>query len=265
LRLKDDNDLDSRSCAIVTGGGGGIGLAVVAALVADGMTVAIADINERAIGDARDRLGSAAKRTIALPFDVSRADQVRSAFDRAWSELGAVHVLVNCAGGAEAKAAVDLDEQEWDAVIGKNLKGAFLCSQAFARRAIAAGTGGRIVNISSSAAEVARPGIAHYSAAKAGINQMTKVLAIELAPHRILVNAVAPGLIGTRMLLDYARGAQAEHRTQLQKIPLARLGTPEEVASAVAYLASPAASYVTGAILNVDGGYRLGIAGYTAT
>jgi NAD(P)-dependent dehydrogenase (short-subunit alcohol dehydrogenase family) len=256
--------LNDQQHALVTGGAGGIGFAVVTALLADGMSVAVADINEQAIDDARARLGSDAKRTISLPLDVSRADQVGNAFGRAWSELGPINVLVNCAGGAEAKLSVDLEEQEWDAVIGKNLKGAFLCSQAFARRAIAGGIGGRIVNISSSAAEVARPGIAHYSAAKAG-NQMTKVMAIEYAPHRILVNAVSPGLIGTRMLLDYAAGAQAEHRTQLQKVPLARLGTPEEVATAVAFLASPGASYVTGAILNVDGGYRCGIAGYTAT
>jgi 3-oxoacyl-[acyl-carrier protein] reductase len=255
--------LNNANIAIVTGGAGGIGLAVVKALLADGMRVAVADINSKAIDTVRAQLGSASERTMSLAFDVTRPDAVRAAFELAGSEFGPVNVLVNCAGGGEGKLAVEIEEQEWDAVVDNNLKGVFLCSREFARRAISTHTGGRIVNISSTAAEVARPGIAHYAAAKAGINQLTKVLAIEYAEHGILVNAVAPGIIGTPRLFAYAELEKAEHRAKLQNVPLARLGTPEEVASAVAYLVSPGASFVTGAILNVDGGYRCGIARYS--
>jgi NAD(P)-dependent dehydrogenase (short-subunit alcohol dehydrogenase family) len=149
---------------------------------------------------------------------------------------------------------------EWAEVIATNLDGPFLCSQRIAQSMIANGTRGRIVNISSTAGTVARPGIAHYATSKAGLDMLTRSLAVELAPAGITVNAVCPGVIATRPLLEQAEANPAANQAKMDRIPLGRLGLPEEVASAVLFLISPEAAYITGACLFVDGGYSLGIA-----
>ncbi len=146
-----------------------------------------------------------------------------------------------------------------------NLSGPFLVTQGVARHMIAQGRGGAVVNISSTASRLARPGIAHYGASKAGLNQLTSVMAIELAPHGIRVNAILPGLIGTERVLAGIRGGAlppGEHEAKLAKIPLGRMGTAEEVVNLALFLLSPQASYCTGGLFTVDGGFTLGIARY---
>jgi NAD(P)-dependent dehydrogenase (short-subunit alcohol dehydrogenase family) len=184
--------------------------------------------------------------------------------DFAWRELGDVQILVNNAGLFPVTPLDQISFEEWEEVTGTNLDGPFLCSQLAARRMTAAGTPGRIVNISSTASHVARPGIAHYAASKAGLNMLTRVLALELAPAGITVNAVCAGVIETRSVLERAstEAGASEHASKLRRIPLGRLGLPEEVASAVLFLVSDEAAYITGACLFVDGGYSLGIASY---
>ena len=182
----------------------------------------------------------------------------------AFRVAGPIRGLVNCAGIYPVTPLLEMAVEEWDRVLNTNLKGPFLVTQAVARRMIEARSGGSIVNISSSASRLARPGIAHYAASKAGLNQLTAVMAVELAPHGIRVNAVAPGLIGTDRVLAAARGpaGEAEHTTKLARIPLGREGTPAEVGDLVLFLLSPEASYCTGGVYAVDGGFTLGIPRY---
>lgn len=174
-----------------------------------------------------------------------------------------MHGLVNCAGIYPVTGFLDLGAKEWDAVLDTNLRAPFLLTQAVARRMIADQVGGSVVNISSTASTLARPGIAHYGASKAGLNQLTRIAALELAPHRIRVNALAPGLIATERVMEHARGAgKTEHDAKLARIPSGREGRPEELTDLVLYLLSDAAGYVTGSIFVVDGGVTLGIPSY---
>src|SRR5690606_17716022 len=180
-------------------------------------------------------------------------------------EAGLVDGLVNCAGIYPVTPMLELSADEWDRVLTLNLRTPFLLTKAVSERMIAAGRGGSIVNISSTASILARPGIAHYGASKAGLNQLTRVLAIELAPHGIRVNAVLPGVIATetvkQSLTDPA--AKAEMLAKQARIPMGRLGEPEEVAELVAFLLSDAASYSTGGLFTADGGFSLGISRYS--
>jgi NAD(P)-dependent dehydrogenase (short-subunit alcohol dehydrogenase family) len=175
--------------------------------------------------------------------------------------FGSLDVLVNCAGVFPTAPALDLAVEEWDHVFGINLRAPFLCSRAVAHWMIEKRRPGNIVNIASAAGSIARPGIAHYATSKAALIMLTKVLALEWAEHDIRVNAVAPGLVETpgvtEGLLNTEEGRQ-EHLRKLDKIPMARVGEPREIADAVLFLASDNSSFVTGHTLYVDGGYSAG-------
>jgi NAD(P)-dependent dehydrogenase (short-subunit alcohol dehydrogenase family) len=183
---------------------------------------------------------------------------------QAFREAGPVTGLVNCAGVYPNTAFLDLRPDEWDRVLAVNLRGPFLVTQAVARRMIAAGVQGSVVNISSTASRLARPGIAHYGASKAGLNQLTAVMAVELAPHGIRVNAILPGVIGTERVLaaTASPAAHAEHAAKLARIPLGRLGEPVDVVNLALFLLSPVSAYCTGGLYPVDGGFTLGIPSY---
>jgi NAD(P)-dependent dehydrogenase (short-subunit alcohol dehydrogenase family) len=195
-----------------------------------------------------------------VQVDLTDARAIAALFE----EIGDADGLVNCAGIYPVTSSLDMAVEEWDRVLSLNLRAPFLMSRGFAKRRIAGNEGGAIVNISSTASVLARPGIAHYGASKAALNQLTRVLAVELAPHGIRVNAVLPGVIETETVTAGLTSPEslAEMAAKKARIPMGRLGTAEEIANLVAFLLSDAASYSTGGLFTADGGFSLGIARY---
>ncbi len=245
---------------LVSGAAAGIGRAIAQRLAGAGARVALADFDEEGLAQTVAALGDAA---VGVPGDLTDAAAIDKVAGDAWAQAGPITGLVNCAGIFPNTPALDVPAEEWDRVLDTNLRAPFLLSQAVARRMIDAGIEGAIVNISSSAASLARPGIPHYGASKAGVEQLTRNLAIEFAPHGIRVNAVAPGLIATERVLAKAAGfGRTEHLAKTARIPLKREGKPDEIAGMVMVMLSPLASYCTGSVLLADGGFTLGIPSY---
>ncbi len=256
-----------REVVLVTGAASGIGLALVERLAAEGARVALADRAAEPVEAAAAAVRTRGGEALALAADVRRKAEVEAMVARVESAFGRVDALVSCAGLYPVTPLLSLAEAEWDEVLDTNLKAPFLCAQAVARSMIARGIPGRIVNVSSTAAVLARPGVAHYGASKAGLNQLTRVLAVELAPHGILVNAVCPGVIETERVLTQAASPEGrlEAEAKRARIPLGRFGRPDDVVNLVLYLLSPEAGYCTGGLFTVDGGFTLGIPAYGAT
>jgi 2-hydroxycyclohexanecarboxyl-CoA dehydrogenase len=233
--------------ALVTGGGSGIGAAITARLAAEGAEVWVGDIDdERARSVAADAGGE------AVHLDVTDLDSARSALER----TGALDVLVNNAGNDEFGFFTETDPDHWERILGVNLKGVFACTYA-ALPGMQAARYGRIVNIASEAGRVGSKGSAVYSAAKGGVIAFTKVMARENARYGITANAIAPGPIDTPLLrraTDLGELGERIIKTMADTTQAKRLGTPEEVAAAVAFLAAEESSYVTGETLGVSGG-----------
>lgn len=238
---------------LVTGAAAGIGCALTEALLRDGCPV---------VGVDRDPV-AAAPGLHPLAADLSDPAAIGPAAEAAFTAVPELDALVNCAGTYPVTPMLELGLDEWNRVLDLNLRAPFLLTQALARRWVGAGTPAAVVNIASTSAVLARPGTLHYAASKAGLVQMTRGMALELAPHGIRVNAVAPGVILTEHVRALARGpGAAEHRAKMARVPAGREGTPDEVAEAVRWLLSPASAYCVGAVLTLDGGYTLGIPSY---
>lgn len=244
--------------ALVTGGESGIGAACAAAMAAAGADVAILYHQDEAAAQAVcETVRGAGRRAAALQADVGHEDQVDRVFAGARERIGLVDLLVNSAGvNMRGVPVVDMDLGQWRQTIDTDLTGAFLTSRAFVRGLRDAGRPGRIVNISSIHATAVREGGADYCAAKAGLDNLTRTMAIECAPLGIGVNAIAPGMILTPM------NAQAErdpfYRAEAERhIPWRRAGRPEEVADLAVYLCSERAQYITGTVVTIDGGLVL--------
>jgi NAD(P)-dependent dehydrogenase (short-subunit alcohol dehydrogenase family) len=241
--------------AVITGAAQGIGEACARRLARDGAKVALWDVNLAKVQALAAELKAQGAGTLAQRCDVSRKADVDAALAATQQALGPVNALVNNAGIFKAADFLDITEADWDAVIGVNLKGSFLVAQAVARVMKTHG-GGAIVNMSSVNGTMAIPSIASYNASKGGIDQLTRVMALALADHGIRVNAVGPGTIATELARAAVLGSEEAKARILSRTPLRRLGEPAEVADAVAFLLSDAASYITGEIVYVDGGRR---------
>ena len=236
--------------AVVTGSARGIGCAIAEAMAREGAKVVISDRDREEAARTAKRIGGAA---IAIGADVSKPDEIEALFDATVRAFGKVDILVNNAGIGAARLVIDIDLEEWEHIIRINLTGAFLCSQQAARRMIAHGTGGKIVNIVSLSGQKGGVGRSAYGASKAGLEVLNKIMAVEFADHGINVNAIAPGPIMTETgrAMHTQETVDAYHRL----IPQRRYGEPSEIASAAVFLASSDASYITGHTLNVDGGF----------
>jgi 2-deoxy-D-gluconate 3-dehydrogenase len=234
--------------ALVTGASRGIGRGLAQALAEAGARVAVAARSEAELAPLASAIGG-----LAVPMDVTRVESIGAGVERVVEEFGSIDILVNNAGLGANHPALDVTEADWDELMAVNLKGLFFCCQAAARVMLPRGRG-RIINMSSQASLVGIRDHAVYCASKGGVNQLTRVLALEWSARGVTVNAVAPTFIyttGTKERLDqpeYLRGV-------LSRIPAGRVGTIDDVSGAVIYLASDAASLVTGIVLPVDGGW----------
>ena len=238
---------------VITGAANGIGAACAQRLARDGARVALWDVADEAGEALAASLRAAGHAAAYAHCDVASKAEVDAAMAATLREFGAVDGLVNNAGIFRAAEFVDITEQDWDAVIGVNLKGAFLVGQAVARQMVARKRGA-IVNMSSVNGRMAIPTIASYNASKGGVDQLTRAMALGLADHGVRVNAVAPGTISTELARNSVLTSDAARQRILGRTPMKRLGEPEEVADAVCWLLSDASSYVTGEIVYVDGG-----------
>jgi 3-oxoacyl-[acyl-carrier protein] reductase len=242
--------------AIVTGGARGIGAAVAKRLAKDGYAVAVLDLDESSCKGTVAAIEAEGGRAIGVGADVSDADQVGTAVQRVADELGPPTVLINNAGITRDNLLFRMTEADWDSVLGVHLRGAFLMSRAAQKHMTEQGFG-RIVNLSSTSA-LGNRGQANYSAAKAGMQGFTKTLAIELGKFGVTVNAIAPGFIETDMTAATAEriGMPFEEfkKAAAAQIPVARTGTPEDIAHAVSYFVSEGAGFVSGQVLYVAGG-----------
>ncbi len=235
--------------AIVTGATQGIGLACAQRLVADGASVMLVDVKPEG-ASAAQALGEQARFFAA---DVSQKADVDAMIAATLAAFGRIDILVNNAGVTHKADFLDVCEADFDRVIGINLKGMFLCGQAAARQMVSQKSG-VVINMSSVNSELAMTNQVPYNVSKGGVNQLTRVMALSLAPHGVRVNGVGPGTILTELARQAVLASAEQRNTILSRTPLGRCGEPEEVASVVSFLASDDASYMTGQTLFVDGG-----------
>jgi 3-oxoacyl-[acyl-carrier protein] reductase len=237
--------------AIVTGAGQGIGRALAMGLAREGAKVVIADIDANNATAVKEEIEIGGGTAVALRTDVSDESSVQDMVADSLRQFGGVDILINNAGIFPVSSVEDMREEDWDRVIGTNLIGAFLCSRAVAATFLRQGSG-RVISITSGRAFQGAKNAAHYASSKAGIIGFSKSLALELAPRQITVNVICPGITDTAQ----PRGHQSEEQiyAQAQKIPLGRIGQPEDLVGAAVFLASDAAAFITGQTLIVNGG-----------
>ena len=237
---------------MVTGAGHGIGLAIAQAFVAEGARVAVNDITSERNDRALELLGG---NSCGVPGDVADVNDARSVVSKAEREIGNLDIVVSNAGIYPSHSFLEMDVNDWDRVMAVNVRGTFLICQAAAQRMVKNKQEGVIVTISSGSARFARVGSAHYCASKAAVVMLTRVMALELAPYRIRVNSVSPGIIdvpGGQPLSD------AYKQSITRMVPWGRMGCPEDVANVVLLVTDPAAEYITGQVIPVDGGLSSG-------
>ncbi len=236
--------------AVVTGGARGIGRGIAQRFVAEGCRVMIGDVLEERLAETVAELGENCAGIVA---DISQQADAQRLIDEAVAHFGQLDVCVNNAAISRLASLLDLSEEDFDAVMGVNIKGAFLVSQAAARRMVEQGHGGAIVNLSSINAIVAIPGLTAYTISKGAIHQLTRSGAVQLAQHGIRINAIGPGTIDTEMAAGLLADPEAKEKI-MSRIPLGRLGGTDEIAAIALFLACDESSYVTGETIYADGG-----------
>jgi len=243
----------SNRVALVTGAGQGIGQGIALKLAQEGAHVVVSDVDEAGAVRVAEAVRSAHRRALAVQADVSDRDQVARLVESAMAEFGRLDILVNNAGIARSATLLKLTEEAWDEVLAVNLKGVFRVTQAVAPHMVEARYG-KIVNVSSIYGRTGTIGDSNYAASKAGVIGFTKSVAQELARYDINVNAVLPGMVDTPLL----RGIPEKYlKPMIEEIPLRRVATPEDIANVTAFLVSDEASYITGAAIEVTGGWRM--------
>jgi 3-oxoacyl-[acyl-carrier protein] reductase len=240
--------------ALVTGASQGIGRATALALAQSGARVVAAARNAEKLAGVVSEISAAGGEGLAVAMDVADAEQIKSGFRQAIEKFGKLDILVNNAAITRDGLAVRMKADDWDAVLRTNLTGAHLCAQQ-AMSVMMRARYGRIINVTSVVAETGNPGQVNYVAAKAGLIGLTRALALEIASRNITVNAVAPGFVVSPMTDPLS---QMVKDALLARVPLGRMGTDAEIAAAVVFLASEEAGYITGAVLDVNGGLRMG-------
>ena len=255
--MGNSTDFDGK-VALVTGAASGMGLATARAFAAAGAAVVLADVKEASVQAAADELVAAGHRAIGVSCDVSDDAQVAAMVDRTVAAFGRLDAAFNNAGVMAAIApTADSTHEEWERVIGINLRGVWSCMKHELPQMVRQG-GGAIVNCSSVGGFTGNPGIPSYIASKHGVIGLTRTAALEYAAEGIRVNAVCPGTIDTQIARDVVGGDEEAYEAMARRIPLGRIGRPEEIASAVLWLCSPGASFVVGHALVVDGGGTVG-------
>jgi NAD(P)-dependent dehydrogenase (short-subunit alcohol dehydrogenase family) len=245
--------------ALITGGAGRLGKVIAATLRREGAAVVIADSNPDRIADVLPGLQhTPGPRIVGLRTDVTDPAAVAQVIDDAEAAIGRIDVLVNAHGYVPNCPLLDVEVEEWDRTFDVNVKGTMLMCQAVGRRWVRDGIRGAIVNLSSGASLSARPGGAHYCGSKAAVNLLTEVLAAELGPHGIRVNAVAPGLVMDEVLTAEAPDQHEYVNLMLRGTPLGRTGSPQDIAEAIAFLASERSSWTTGVVVEITGGQHCG-------
>lgn len=243
---------------IVTGGAQGTGAAICRAFAEAGATVVVSDLDgDRADELARDLTATGSPPAVGMATDVAHPDACEALVERTFAQLGGVDVLVNCAGIFARTPAIEMTDDDWTHMFDVCIHGAFWCSRALARRLIERHAPGAIVNISSTASTHSAPGVSAYSAAKAALSSLTRSLGVEWAPHRIRVNAVAPGHVNVDRLRAAAARGFMDLDAVARSIPAGRMAEPAEVAEAVMFLAGDRAGFITSQVLFVDGGFSV--------
>jgi 3-oxoacyl-[acyl-carrier protein] reductase len=243
MRLKD-------KVALVTGGARGIGQAIALTFAREGADIVVADVNLEIAQKTCLEIEGLGRKALALEMDVTNYEKVEEGINKILDKMGKVDILVNNAGITKDNLLLRMSQADWDAVINVNLKGTFNCIKAVSRPMIKQRSG-RIISIASIIGLMGNPGQANYAASKAGIIALTKTVAKELASRNINANAVAPGFIQTEMT---AKLPEDIKKKMLEAIPLAKLGTPQDVANTCLFLASEESSYITGQVITIDGG-----------
>jgi 3-oxoacyl-[acyl-carrier protein] reductase len=240
--------------ALVTGASQGIGRACGVKLAASGATVAVAARSQEKLTELVKEIEGSGGKAFAFPVDVADEDQVKNTFKSAIAQLGKIDILVNNAGITRDQLVMRMKRADWDAVLNTNLTSAYLCTQQ-AIGSMLKQRWGRIINVTSVFGQMGQAGQANYAASKAGLIGLTMAIAREVGSRNITCNAVAPGFIETAMTSGFSEDFK---QNALKSIPLGRVGTPEDVANAVAFLASDEASYITGHVLSINGGMLMG-------